>query len=61
MRAGAPRSWELPWVRVDKEYRFQTDEGSASLKDLFRERSRLIVYHFMFGPDFLGGAAGSRL
>jgi predicted dithiol-disulfide oxidoreductase (DUF899 family) len=41
----------LPWVRVDKEYRFETDEGSASLADLFRGRSQLLVYHFMFGPD----------
>ena len=46
---------ELPWVRVDKEYRFQTDEGSASLADLFRGRSQLLVYHFMFGPDFEAG------
>jgi predicted dithiol-disulfide oxidoreductase (DUF899 family) len=46
---------ELPWVRVDKEYRFETDEGSASLKDLFRGRSQLLVYHFMFGPDYAAG------
>jgi len=39
----------LPWVRIDKEYRFETDEGSASLADLFRGRSQLLVYHFMFG------------
>jgi predicted dithiol-disulfide oxidoreductase (DUF899 family) len=39
---------ELPWVRVDKRYRFETDEGSASLADLFRGRSQLLVYHFMF-------------
>jgi len=45
----------LPWVRVDKEYRFDTDEGSASLKDLFRGRSQLLVYHFMFGPDYAAG------
>jgi predicted dithiol-disulfide oxidoreductase (DUF899 family) len=45
----------LPWVRVDKEYRFDTDEGSASLKDLFRGRSQLLVYHFMFGPDYTAG------
>ena len=45
----------LPWVLVDKEYRFDTDEGSASLKDLFRGRSQLIVYHFMFGPDYKAG------
>jgi predicted dithiol-disulfide oxidoreductase (DUF899 family) len=45
----------LPWVRVDKEYRFETDEGSASLADLFRGRSQLLVYHFMFGPDYKAG------
>lgn len=45
----------LPWVRVDKDYRFETAAGSASLKDLFRGRSQLIVYHFMFGPDFAAG------
>jgi predicted dithiol-disulfide oxidoreductase (DUF899 family) len=48
---------ELPWVRIDKEYRFETDEGSASLADLFRGRSQLLVYHFMFGPDFKAGCA----
>jgi predicted dithiol-disulfide oxidoreductase (DUF899 family) len=42
-------------VRVDKEYRFETDEGSASLRDLFRGRSQLLVYHFMFGPDYSAG------
>jgi predicted dithiol-disulfide oxidoreductase (DUF899 family) len=46
---------ELPWVRIDKEYRFDTDEGSASLADLFRNRSQLLVYHFMFGPDYIAG------
>jgi predicted dithiol-disulfide oxidoreductase (DUF899 family) len=46
---------ELPWVRVDKQYRFETDAGSASLTDLFRGRSQLLVYHFMFGPDYTGG------
>ena len=51
----ARRRQELPWVRVDKEYRFETDEGSASLADLFRGRSQLIVYHFMFGPDYKAG------
>jgi len=45
----------LPWVRVDKAYRFDTDEGSASLADLFRGRSQLLVYHFMFGPDYTAG------
>jgi predicted dithiol-disulfide oxidoreductase (DUF899 family) len=46
---------ELPWVRIDKEYRFETDEGSASLADLFRGRAQLLVYHFMFGPDYTAG------
>src|SRR5215813_7689182 len=46
---------ELPWVRIDKEYRFDTDEGGASLVDLFRGRSQLLVYHFMFGPDYKAG------
>ena len=46
---------ELPWVTIDKEYRFETDEGSVSLKDLFRGRSQLLVYHFMFGPDYKAG------
>jgi predicted dithiol-disulfide oxidoreductase (DUF899 family) len=46
---------ELPWVRVDKKYRFDTDEGAASLPDLFRGRSQLIIYHFMLGPDFTAG------
>jgi predicted dithiol-disulfide oxidoreductase (DUF899 family) len=49
----ARRRQELPWVRVDKEYRFETDEGSASLADLFRGRSQLLVYHYMFGPVHL--------
>jgi predicted dithiol-disulfide oxidoreductase (DUF899 family) len=51
----ARRRQELPWVRIDKEYRFETDEGSASLSDLFRGRSQLLVYHFMFGPDYTAG------
>jgi predicted dithiol-disulfide oxidoreductase (DUF899 family) len=46
---------ELPWVRVDKEYRFDTDEGKASLADLFLGRSQLLIYHFMFGPDYTAG------
>jgi predicted dithiol-disulfide oxidoreductase (DUF899 family) len=49
------RRLELPWVSVDKEYRFETDEGPASLADLFRGRSQLLVYHFMFGPDYTAG------
>ncbi|MGD0064191.1 MAG: thioredoxin family protein [Streptosporangiaceae bacterium] len=46
---------ELPWVRVDKEYRFGTDEGTSSLADLFAGRSQLLIYHFMFGPDYTAG------
>jgi predicted dithiol-disulfide oxidoreductase (DUF899 family) len=49
------RRQELPWVRIDKDYRFETDEGKASLTDLFRGRSQLLVYHFMFGPDYTAG------
>jgi len=51
----AQKRQELPWVRIDKEYHFATDEGSASLADLFRGRSQLLVYHFMFGPDYAAG------
>jgi predicted dithiol-disulfide oxidoreductase (DUF899 family) len=51
----ARRRQALPWVRIDKEYRFETDEGSAMLADLFRGRSQLLVYHFMFGPDYSAG------
>jgi predicted dithiol-disulfide oxidoreductase (DUF899 family) len=51
----AQRRQELPWIRIDKKYRFETDEGSASLADLFRGRSQLLVYHFMFGPDYTAG------
>jgi predicted dithiol-disulfide oxidoreductase (DUF899 family) len=51
----ARRRQELPWVPIDKEYRFETDEGNASLADLFRGRSQLLVYHFMFGPDYTAG------
>jgi predicted dithiol-disulfide oxidoreductase (DUF899 family) len=46
---------ELPWVRVDKQYRFETEDGPASLADLFRGNSQLLIYHFMFGPDFTAG------
>lgn len=45
---------ELPWVRIDAQYRFDTDEGDASLADLFKGRSQLLVYHLMFGPDYTG-------
>jgi predicted dithiol-disulfide oxidoreductase (DUF899 family) len=53
----AKRRQELPWVRIDKDYRFDTDDGSAALADLFRGRSQLLVYHFMFGPDYAAGCA----
>jgi predicted dithiol-disulfide oxidoreductase (DUF899 family) len=46
---------ELPWVRIDKEYTFDSDDGSASLAELFRGRSQLLVYHFMLGPDYKAG------
>src|SRR5216110_2066190 len=51
----ARRRQELPWVRIAKQYTFETDEGSASLADLFRGRSQLLIYHFMFGPDYTAG------
>ena len=51
----AQRRQELPRVKVDKTYRFDTDEGTATLNDLFGGRSQLLVYHFMFGPDYKAG------
>jgi predicted dithiol-disulfide oxidoreductase (DUF899 family) len=51
----AQQRQRLPWVRVDKAYRFDTDSGAATLADLFRGRSQLLVYHFMFGPDYTAG------
>lgn len=51
----ARRRQELPWVQINKEYHFDTDQGSASLPDLFRGRSQLLIYHFMFGPDYAAG------
>jgi predicted dithiol-disulfide oxidoreductase (DUF899 family) len=51
----ARRRQALPWVRIDKAYRFETDEGTASLADLFRGRAQLLIYHFMFGPDYTAG------
>jgi predicted dithiol-disulfide oxidoreductase (DUF899 family) len=51
----AQRRQELPWVRIDKDYRFDTDDGAASLADLFQGRSQLLIYHFMFGPDYTAG------
>jgi len=51
----AQQRQQLPWVKIDKDYRFETDEGSASLADLFRGRSQLLMYHFMFGPEYTAG------
>ncbi|MGA2830061.1 MAG: thioredoxin family protein [Streptosporangiaceae bacterium] len=51
----AQRRQELPWVRIGKEYRFETGEGAASLADLFAGRSQLLIYHFMFGADYTAG------
>jgi predicted dithiol-disulfide oxidoreductase (DUF899 family) len=51
----AQRRQNLPWVPVEKEYRFETENGGASLADLFQGRSQLLVYHFMFGPDYTAG------
>jgi predicted dithiol-disulfide oxidoreductase (DUF899 family) len=51
----ARRRQELPWVPIEKEYRFETDDGNASLVDLFRGRTQLLIYHFMFGPDYKAG------
>src|ERR1700686_1005603 len=51
----ARRRQELPWVRIDKENQFDTDAGVASLVDLFGGGSQLLIYHFMFGPDYTAG------
>ncbi len=51
----AHKRQELPWVRVEKKYEFATEKGSAALEDLFQGRSQLLVYHFMFGPDYAAG------
>ena len=51
----AQQRQQLPWVKIDKDYRFETDEGSASLAELFRGRSQLLIYHFMFGPEYTAG------
>jgi predicted dithiol-disulfide oxidoreductase (DUF899 family) len=53
----AQQRQELPWVRIDKAYRFETEESSATLADLFRGRSQLLIYHYMFGPDYTAGCA----
>ncbi len=51
----AQQRQQLPWVRIDKTYRFDTDAGAVSLASLFRGRSQLLIYHFMFGPDYSAG------
>jgi predicted dithiol-disulfide oxidoreductase (DUF899 family) len=51
----ARRRMDLPWVRIDKEYRFETDAGPQTLAGLFKGRSQLLIYHFMFGPDYTAG------
>jgi predicted dithiol-disulfide oxidoreductase (DUF899 family) len=51
----ARRRQELPWVRMDKEFRFETSDGTVTLADLFAGRSQLLVYHFMFGPGYEAG------
>jgi len=53
--AVAQQRQQLPWVRIDKEYRFDTPQGSVTLADLFKGRSQLLIYHFMYGPDFKAG------
>ena len=52
---------KLPWVKVEKEYRFEGPEGAEPLADLFDGRSQLIVYHFMFGPDWEEGCPSCSL
>jgi predicted dithiol-disulfide oxidoreductase (DUF899 family) len=53
----ARRRQELPWVRIDKKYRFETEDGTAALADIFKGRSQLLIYHFMFGPEYTAGCA----
>ena len=53
--AVARQRQQLPWVPIEKEYRFETEAGDASLADMFGGRSQLLVYHFMFGPEYTGG------
>src|SRR2546423_5224016 len=49
------RRRELPWVPVEKDYKFETEDGTKTLADLFDGRSQLVVYHFMFGPPYEAG------
>jgi len=51
----AQKRRELPWVRVEKKYRFDADDGTRTLAELFDSRSQLLIYHFMFGPDYEAG------
>jgi len=51
----AKQRQELPWVRIEKDYRFETEAGKVSLADLFQGRSQLLIYQFMFGPDYTAG------
>ncbi len=51
----------LPWVQIDNAYQFETDNGRAALADLFRGRSQLLIYHFMFGPDWTAGCPSCSL
>ena len=57
----ARQQQELPWVRITWHYQFETDAGSASFANLFRGRSQLLVYHFMFGPDYTAGCASCSM
>lgn len=52
---------DLPWVKVEKDYRFETEHGPAALADLFQGRSQLMIYHFMFGPDYQAGCASCSI
>jgi predicted dithiol-disulfide oxidoreductase (DUF899 family) len=51
----AEKRRELPWVEVEKDYEFETEEGTKALSDLFNGRSQLMIYHFMFGPSWEAG------
>ena len=51
----AEQRQNLPWVMIEKDYQFETEKGNASLADLFRGRTQLLIYHFMFGPDYTAG------
>src|SRR3569833_4354768 len=51
----AKQRQQLPWVKIDKNYRFETHEGNITLTELFRGRSQLLVYHYMFGPEYTAG------